>query len=1133
LSSYFLAPIFFALIVASTLYAQSGVATLKGLVRDPTGGVVPDATVTLKNTETNVVRHGASNSVGDYAFFDLPPGTYVLEASKSGFAVSRSDPFALAVNQGATLDILLTIGSVAQTVSVEATATQVESSTSELGSVISTRQMTDLPLNGRNFTQLLSLTAGVSPISVGSNANGYTAQPLGEYDFGSVNGQENRSNYWMLDGSFNMSGWGQSTYAVAPILDTIQEFKIQSHNDDAEFGGVTGGIVNVVTKSGTNTLHGNAWEFVRNNDLDGRNFFASGIVPYRWNMFGVNAGGPVVLPKLYNGKNKTFFMLGYQGLRNNQTGQSYYRVPTAANLTGDLSDLPLQVYNPFSTVVNSTSSSGYNRSPFMCDGSGNALPAPGGVQAPGTPCNKIPTSMMDPTMLAFLKWLPGPNTSGVADRNLLLSTPSVNDENDYTARIDENIGTKDFLWFRYSGTLESEVGSAGLLTTSTVALDARNVGVTWVRTISPTSVFEAQFGRVHVKLNDTQEYNSIPSSVSQGFPSSWINGYHSSINTPKVPQMGVTSWFSGGTWEQLQPSLQSTWLGKAVYTKVRGHHTFKMGGEIDSSTFLGYVLNSNLSFSSFNTADPNNPGTTGHSLATMMLDVPDSAARRDSLEPENFGGVLGMFFHDQWRVTPRLTVNLGIRYDYTIIPNFGSKSNGTAYSGNLDYNTGIYTLQEEPPSCAVTNAAPCIPGGALPAHVAVSPNGKIFDNWSDNVGPRVGVAYRLSTKTAIRGGFGVFYDNWASFNQSAQNFEGTWPSVAEEQMTNVNRPSPQQVTPNVVGTNPPFVMGLPSPTPFQQYTWFINPHMKDGYSEQWNFGVERQVSPSTTLSVNYVGSANRRLDLGEVYNGASTPGPGDWTQRVPVPWAGESFWDNSIGRSDYNGLQVSMQRHFSKGITYLMSYTWSKSMDFGCSGWYAFEGCSIQNPYNWEKDKSVSGFDVPNLFSFAFVYESPFGQGRSFSTNNRAANYLLGNWQLNGVLSLRNGTPYSLSVPGDIANIGYAGERPNQVGNPYPATQTPREWLVPSAFAPPATYTFGNVGRNSFRSDWGRNLDFSVFRDFPIRESMKLQFRAEAFNLTNTPIFGAPASTVTASDFGQVESAGSPRLVQLALKLIF
>jgi hypothetical protein len=1048
-------------------------------------------------------------------FLDLPPGSYVLEASASGFSVIKSEPFTLVVNQTATLDLSLTVGSVTQTVTVEATTTQVQASTSELGAVVSTREAVDLPLNGRNFTQLLTLTPGASPISVSSNSGGFTSQPVGSFAFPSINGQTNRSNYFMLDGAFNMSGWGQSTYAVAPIPDTIQEFKVQSHNDEAEFGGVMGGIVNVVTKGGTNELHGDLWEFLRNDAFDARNFFQPNVTPYRWNMFGASAGGPVVLPKLYNGRSRTFFMLGYQGFRLREPAQSLYRVPTAGNLSGDLSDLGVSVYNPFTTRPNPSVPGTYIRDPF--------------------PNNQIPSSMLDPTMDAFLNWLPKPNASGPGDRNLRLSTPTRQNEDDYTARIDQTIGSKDFLWFRYSGAIQDLVGTGGLNTSGNVDFRSKNISASWTRTINPSSVFQAQFSRVNVTLNQYSELINSSQSVIQGFDPSWVNGYHSLVKGPKVPEMDISGWFNTSSFEQLDQPMQSTWQGRATFTKMLGGHTFKMGGEFSSSGYYGYVLNGVLTFAAFNTADPNNPGNTGHQLASMLLDVPDSATRRDSIEPENFGGVWGVFFQDQWKVTPRLTVNVGLRYDYTIIPNFGSKKNGTAYVGNMDFNSGIYTLQYRPPACQVTNAAPCIPtpGGVLPAHVAVSPNGKVFDNWENNWGPRLGVAYRLSNKTAIRSGFGIFYDNWAAFNQSAQGDEGTWPGVSQEIRTNLNRPNPEQAIPTVKGTYPGFVAGLPDPTPFNQFTWFADPHSKAGYSMQWNFGVQQMLGDSTMLTVNYVGSGSRRLPLGGVYNTATTPGPGDYRQRQLIPYAVPSYFDRTWGRSNYDGLQVSLERRLASGFTHLLAYTWSKVIDIGCSGWYGFEGCSVQDQYHFDNDRSVAGFDITHLFSYAFVYDLPFGRSKRFSSS-RAANYLIGSWQLNGILTLRSGQPFDLSAPGDIANVGNGSERPDLVGHPYPARQTPDQWLVRSAFAFPQIYTFGNLGRNVFRSDWGRNLDFSLFRNFPIRESLKLQFRAEAFNLTNTPVFGIPDGSIGDTSFGQVFStANRPRLLQLALKLLF
>src|SRR5882762_205299 len=364
-------------------YAQLSSATVTGIVRDVTGAVIPQAKVVLRNVGTSVERNTTSNNAGNYLFLNVNPGPYTLETSVTGFKSAHISEFTLAVNQTATLDLVLEVRTLDQSVSVEASTSEVESQTAELGAVVAEKQVVDLPLNGRNFTQLLSLSAGVAPVSVSQNASG----PFGvaktegsQFVFPAINGQTNRSNFFMLDGIDNQGM--VSTYVVPPIIDAIQEFKVNSHNDQAEFGSSTGGIINVVSKSGTNSLHGTAWEYVRNDAFDARNTFQSKVTPFKQNQFGFSVGGPVMIPKIYNGRNRTFFYGAFQQFLFRKPANSFFRVPTEANYNGDLSDIPNQIFNPFTTRPGAVAGT-FTRDPF--------------------PGNQIPGALIDQDMVAFAK----------------------------------------------------------------------------------------------------------------------------------------------------------------------------------------------------------------------------------------------------------------------------------------------------------------------------------------------------------------------------------------------------------------------------------------------------------------------------------------------------------------------------------------------------------------------------------------------------------------------------------------------------------------------------------------------------------------------------------------------------------
>jgi hypothetical protein len=332
-------------------------------------------------------------------------------------------------------------------------------------------------------------------------------------------------------------------------------------------------------------------------------------------------------------------------------------------------------------------------------------------------------------------------------------------------------------------------------------------------------------------------------------------------------------------------------------------------------------------------------------------------------------------------------------------------------------------------------------------------------------------------------------------------------------------------------------LSYPAATPFGNFGYYYNPHLKTPHVDNWNIGIDQQLGRYTTLSLAYVGSRGGNLDLGGLKNTATVPGPGDAATvaaRQPFPYITPTEYDDSTGRSSYHALQAQLNRRTSGGLTYLLSYTWSKSIDLACSGLYGVEGCELQNPYNPAGDRSVSGFDLTHVFSASVVYELPFGKNRFLRPSSRAVRALVSGWQINAIANLRSGSPYDVTYQGDLANTGNSFVRANLVGKPGLANPSPAEWIDTSAFAVPARYTFGNLGRNSLRSDWGRNLDFSVFRKFAISEQCHLDFRAEAFNATNTPVFATPGNVINGPNFGVVSStANIPRQLQLALKLVF
>ena len=1033
--------------------------------------------------------------------------------TKPGFQSAQQSDVVLAVNQTALYDFTLNVGSAEQTIVVAATAPTIESSTAELGTVMATAAVNDLPLNGRNFTQLLALTPGASPINT-AQTSGFRG--VGSVNFPSFHGARNRANLFLVDGVVDQASI-TSNYAVPPIVDDIQEFKVDAHNDQVQFGGVSGGVVNVVTKSGTNAFHGTLWEYLRNSVFDARNPFFANVNPLRQNQFGGNVGGPVLLPH-YNGHNRTFFFVSYEGFRNSTPSQTLGRIPTPEEIGGNLSDLGVPIYNPFSTRADPAKPGQYLRDPFA-----------NGV---------VPSSLLDPSMAKIAQgFYPSPVFTGTPGTNFRATAPVHTSQNLYNIRADQQVSAKDATWFRFSKvtlprTAIKPIGNAANVDT----WHAYTIGANWTHTFGPGMVMQAQFGRTWAIDNTASSVPNVPSGVISSLSPDFACGYPGGRQCllPSVSLVG----FLGTPGESVSDQGASDiWSGQVNLSKLWGRHFFTMGFSLNTNNIGELILNNAISYSPFQTADPQNPGRTGSDLASFLLGVPVGGSRRLQGGSENGGWVDGFYFGDQWKATDRLAINWGVRYDLTLLSTWGSKEDKTIYVGSLNGNNGTYILQVPTPFCSETGKAPCIPGTALPEHVVIADNGHIFKNNYRNIAPRLGLAYRLTPTTVIRAAGGIFYDNWATWAQLGQSYGGNWPSVNLLQATNQN-----QNIPNVRAANPLSAIGagaLPAPTPFTLLQTYKDPFMKTPYTEEWNFGIQQQIGASTALSVDYVGSHGSRLDLNTFFNTARTPGPGPQVDRRPYPYITPTNYERTNGRSSYEALEISLNRRASKGLGYLVSYTWGKSIDISCSGWAGVEGCANQDPYNVNADKSVSSYDLTQIFSTSVVYDLPFGKGRTFMTGNAVLDYVAGGWHANAIISLRSGIPYTLGVSGDIANTGNSNsggfyERLNVVGNPRLDNPSTAQWFNVKAFSVPAAFTYGNLGRNTLRSDWGKNFDFSLFREFRIRERARLQFRAEAFNLTNTPVWGTPVANYSNVNFGRVLNiANTPRQLQLALKLHF
>ena len=1093
---------------------QISTANVNGTVSDEQGAVIPGAALKLTNTATGVTQTTQTNEAGVYRFQNVQVGQYNLEAASEGFTTQRLAPFTLNVNQTSTLDFALKVGAVTETVEVEATAVQLQSSSAELGQAIQERTVKALPLNGRNFTQMLMLQPGVVMVNPpGSQSLSYT-RPIGETANPSVNGQNNRANVYMLDGVANFETFGNS-YAVPPIIDAIQEFKVQSHNDSAEFGMGSGGIVNVVTKSGTNELHGSAFWFLKNDALNARYFNRTTIDAFRQNQFGGTIGGPVI-------KNKTFFFGAAQIFRYSTPASIFFNVPTRAMLGGDFSGQPRNIYDPGSTRENPSSPGTFVRDQFTN--------------------NTIPSARIDQTMTDYLRLtnLPEPTVTEQPAFNAVDRSQRNIDQEEWQAKIDHHFNESNTAWFRFSTLDQRNVGPVSRTTLKqSNEMEALNFSGSYVHIFNPTMTGQIQFGRSVTDIPSINRFEGVDDAAvaaQLGFPT----GIYEYRQGPVLSGLVATNFFSGSPIVTTNRPANNYQI-KGDMSIIKGKHTLRFGGDFLWATMTRTQGSHDATFSEFATGNLVSSATTGHSIASMLLNYTDASSRRNIIESLRFGGNQGIYVQDSWKATAKLTVNLGLRYDYAWVPQYGTVEDNNIFTGNANTDTGQYAVVKVPAKCGGGVTAPCIPtaDGSLPANVIAVPDGeKLIPGNGGMFGPRVGLAYRLTNKTTLRASGGLVYDTFAGIYQSMRGIGGNWPDVSVTRFGNLANPTPSNPRPQVRAQDP--LLGqtaVPAPTPFNFQWWFVDPEFEQAYSLQWNFGVQHQLAANTVVELNYVGSGNRDLSVGGLRNTSVVPGPGDPRSRMRHPHMGVTYFEKSIGRSSYNSLQASLQRSFTNGLATTAAFTWAKSIDIGCSGFFGTEGCAIQDEYNLAAQRSLSANDIPVYFVGSLVYDLPWGRGRKYGSDmNPALDAVVGGWRFNSLINFRKGLPYHVTVPGDVANIGNPGGymRANLVGDPNLAEPTPEQWLNKNAFAAPAQFTFGNLGRNTLRPDNVYRFDLSLFKEFRVTERVGIELRAEAFNAFNSTMFSAPDANLASPRFGLVTALQvPPREFQLGLKINF
>lgn len=1191
---------------ASVALAQAN-AKVSGTVTDPNGAAVPGAVIKLINQATKIEVDTTTNEDGFFNFVNVNPAMYTLRVEKQGFKGVHSAPFEVGVSEVVVQNVSLTVGAVSETVEIMAGAELIQQASSDLGTVIPEKVVQDLPLNGRNFTQLLTLTPGVTPVSTSQNRNvggveGNVGIPGSGFSDPSFHGQENRSKLYFYDGIINTNVRGP-TYIVIPNIDLVQEFKVVGHDSRADYGGAAGGIVNMVSKSGGNRFHGSAFEYVRNDAFDARNPLdvcttarckpGQGVpdkpLPFRQNQFGATLTGPIF-------KNRTFFSVGYDGWRYSQPTLALSYVPTAAEINGDFTNTPFRrrIFNPYSTRQ---VGSNFVRDEFRCDAAGNPLPVNAQRQqnqSIGTPCAKIPQALIFAPMQNFFRtYSPAPNLVGDLTNNFAQSRASTNNSNSFQVRIDHRFSDNDSIFFRYTQqnvTVFNPIGGEGSTEGSG---KGRNYGGAWTHTFSPNLIFDIRAGyagRPGVDSSQQNQHEAGTGPLEQfGF-----------LDVEKYAGLLVTlqNWTAGGNnnFGVRGPALRENpnWSVSPSVTWSKGNHSIKTGGwyieakRVQLNTFQTYAFNDEQ------TRHPTINGT-GLSMASALLGFPNTF---NAQLPVLHGGPVqfkyaswAAFIQDEWRVRRNLSLTLGLRYDYLTQP---KTTDGRLWNAlDLENQKWIIGATEMPPFCSVAQAAPCIPdafkndphfSNVVVAGTKFFAPPPIKDNW----GPRIGIAWTLNPKTVLRAGYGLYWDALPARSQYAQNdLEATtWPdATAFSGNANASANFANGTAFNIIQLQAQgFATPLPTTNPWNVGGFPNTPRYKDPYSQQWHVEIQRELTPTSMVSVAYVGSKNGRLPYAGFANAARQASPNGTPASVIdalrlMPWVSAGFtYTTNTGYSNYNALESKFQRRFAKGLSTLISYTWSKSIDVS-SGYFNVEngpggGSTIQNYYDQSTARGVSSYDIPHFLSWATVYELPTGKGKRWFRSGPAS-WILGNWQTNFIMQARSGAPFNLQVAGDFANLrggapGTIGNylRPNLIADPFVAGPVPANpdpacqrtisqggkaadqvrtiasWFNPCAFGIPSG-SFGNLGRNVFRGKSVFNTDLSLFKSFPIRENWELQLRTEVFNVFNIQNWDTPANanltlntnaTTLSNNVGRISNlaAGTnPRQIQFGLRLMF
>lgn len=1142
------------------LAAQTTFGSVAGIVTDTSGAATPDAQVTLVNLGTGEERGMMTNATGLYQFVNLTSGRYRVDVTKAGFKRFAREPIVVEVQATVRIDIALQVGDMNQTIEVKAETPLLQPETSSLGQVIDQRKVNQLPLNGRNPLNLAALVPSVVPQG-GSMQNPNSANPFawGNYQIGG--GMANQSMVW-LDGSPVNGGYLNIT-ALIPTQDSLQEFKVQTSSLSPEFGRFGGGVINFTSKAGTNELHGGGWEFLRNKALNANGFFANqaGVErpAFTQNQFGANLGGPVYIPRIYNGRNKTFFFVNYEGFRLRQGGTYTETVPTAEQRTGNLSSLGVPIYDPLTTC-----------------GVGGGTPA----CAPGQPTRKefangvIPRDRFSPAAMELLNLYPLPNTAGNAAglNNYVANASQGGNNNETVVRIDHNISDRQHLFARYTywGNLNLPVNpyKNEVCSPCGETFNTNNFVLSDVFTINPTTILDVRAS--YQRFSYDRKPGTLGYDMTRlGWPAAWnaqaAFRVQPAMSISGFDQEGIFGGYSTGS--IIMDRNDNDRIAGSL-TKIAGSHTLKFGGEFLRSTHNYAQTNYSTGFfyfdPGFTSSNPLDPSG-GLGLASFLLGYASNGWAVNPALVAARQNYAGLFVQDDWRITRKLTLNLGLRWEYggPWTERFDRLSyfdpttpNPLLQAAGLNYNGSIGLVN----SSGYKN------------------RGNIHPNWRQ-FSPRIGFAYQVAPKTVLRAAYGIFWlPNNVAWRYSPNNDpinSATTPFVASinnglTPASTLDYPFPGGFI-GSVGRNPEYQQQLLGQGII--LTQLKNPY---AYAQQWNFNIQQQLGNGFLFDIAYGGAKGTHLPIdapqinqlpdqylslgsqllesvpnpfyGLVTSGSLAAPTVPYGQLLrPFPQYGNvNYAGQGVANSSYHSLQVKVEKRFSNGASVLLAYTFAKliSNTDTITSWLDSVG-GYQNYNNLQSERSLSSNDVPHRLVASYVMDLPFGKGRKFlSDASGFVNQLIGGWGVDGVTTFQTGFPLHFNTALNLTNsFSGAGSRPNVSAGCYQSTPGSAQsrlngWFDTSCFSQPAAFTFGNEPRvnPSLRAAGIANWDFSAFKNFPLRPDAKLnlQFRAEFFNLFNRVQFGAPGQTFGTPQFGVVTGQqNTPRLVQFALRLGF